>query len=53
MAISNGPLLVASLGATYAAAGRAEQAREILEQLNDISQHAYASPYQRALIHVR
>ena len=53
VAVSNGPLLLTTLGATYAAAGRVEQARAILAQLTDVTQHAYASPYQRALIHIR
>lgn len=35
--------------ATYAAAGKVGQAQEVLEQLSDITQHAFTSPYQRAL----
>ena len=52
VALSEGPLFLAALGATYAAAGRADEAREILEKLNEASRQTCSSPYHRALIHV-
>ena len=52
VALSEGPLFHAALAATYAAAGRADEAREMLEELNEASRNSYSSPYQRALIHV-
>lgn len=47
-----GQLYVAALGATYAAAGQPQQARAVLEQLEQMMVHGYVSPYQLALIHM-
>src|SRR6185503_14336395 len=47
-----GPLFLAALAANYAAAGRAADARKIIEQFTESSPQTYSSPYQRALIHV-
>ena len=47
-----GQLYVAALGATYAAAGQPQQARAVLEQLEQMMVHGYVSPYQLALIHL-
>lgn len=40
------------LGGTYAAAGRHSDARSVLEQLVQLSVHAYVSPYHLALMHL-
>lgn len=40
------------LGGAYAAAGRHSNARATLDQLYEMSQHSYVSPYHRALIHL-
>src|SRR4030095_16302204 len=40
------------LGGTYAAAGRHTEARAVLEQLIQMSVHAYVSPYHLALLHL-
>jgi tetratricopeptide (TPR) repeat protein len=47
---SGGQLYVATLGAAYAAAGRHEDARAVLDRLRAMSAHCYVSPYHRALI---
>jgi len=52
VALSGGPLFLAALAANYAAAGRAAEARKIIEQFTESSPQTYSSPYQRALIHV-
>ncbi|HEU4477538.1 MAG TPA: tetratricopeptide repeat protein, partial [Pyrinomonadaceae bacterium] len=51
VALSDSPLLLAALGATYASAGRVEQAKNVIERLSE--KHSHSSPYQRALIHVQ
>ncbi len=48
-----GQLFVANLGATYAAAGRHDDARAALTRLNEMSSNSYVSPYHRALIHIQ
>jgi TolB-like protein/Flp pilus assembly protein TadD len=45
------PTMVASLGRTYALAGKRDQVRSLLGQLNDLSGRLYVSPYELALIH--
>ncbi|HEX5835674.1 MAG TPA: tetratricopeptide repeat protein, partial [Pyrinomonadaceae bacterium] len=47
-----GQMYIAALGATYAAAGKQEQARAVLERLTQMMVHGYVSPYHRALIHL-
>ncbi|HXD50818.1 MAG TPA: tetratricopeptide repeat protein, partial [Burkholderiales bacterium] len=47
-----GQLYMAALGATYAAAGKQQEARAVLERLDQMMVHGYVSPYQRALIHL-
>jgi TolB-like protein/Tfp pilus assembly protein PilF/tRNA A-37 threonylcarbamoyl transferase component Bud32 len=47
-----GQLYFTALGATYAAAGKPEQARAVLDRLTQMMVHGYVSPYQRALIHL-
>jgi serine/threonine protein kinase/tetratricopeptide (TPR) repeat protein len=47
-----GQLYLGAMGATYAAAGKQQEARAVLEQLNQMTVHGYVSPYQRALIHL-
>ncbi len=47
-----GQLYIAALGASYAAAGKQQEARAVLERLNQMMVHGYVSPYQRALIHL-
>src|SRR6185503_11982040 len=50
VALEDAALPLAILGATYAAAGKVQQAEDILERL---SQQSYAPPYPRALIYLR
>jgi eukaryotic-like serine/threonine-protein kinase len=50
---SGGQFFVASLGAAYAAAGRKDEARAALDQLQQMSANSYVSPYHRALIHIQ
>ena len=47
-----GQLFVSSLGAAYAAAGRIENARAALKEMNEMSARAYVSPYHTAIVHV-
>src|SRR5690349_3557376 len=47
-----GQLYIAALGAAYAAAGRQQDARAVLDRLDQMMDHGYVSPYQRALIHL-
>src|SRR4029078_10103583 len=47
-----GQLYIAALGAAYAAAGREQEARAVLDRLNQMMDQGYVSPYQRALIHL-
>jgi tetratricopeptide (TPR) repeat protein len=47
-----GQLYIAALGASYAAAGKQEEARAAIERLNQMMVHGYVSPYLRALIHL-
>lgn len=49
---SGGQLFVSALGAAYAAAGRQQEARAVLDRLAQMSAHSFVSPYQRALIHL-
>src|SRR5947209_3926693 len=44
-------LALAILGGAYAAAGRAEEAKEVLGRLGEIASRRYVSPYHLALIH--
>ncbi len=41
---------LAQLGQAYALAGRTDQAREVLQQLEDRARHAYVSPYHLAFV---
>jgi len=45
------PTFVAELAASFAAAGKGEEALRILEQLNELSEHHYVMAYWVALIH--
>ena len=47
-----GQLYITALGASYAAAGKQQEARAVLERIEDMMAHGYVSPYQRALIHL-
>ena len=49
---SGGQFYVAVLGAAYAAAGRASDARGALQRLDEMKATGYVSPYHCALIHV-
>jgi pentatricopeptide repeat protein len=49
---SGSQLFIAALGATYAAAGRPDDARAALARLNEMSASSYVSPYHRALVHL-
>ena len=46
------PMLVADLGYCYAVSGRPEQARALLQRLEELSRRMYVSPMSPALIHV-
>jgi tetratricopeptide (TPR) repeat protein len=46
-----GDIWLAQLGEAYALAGRTEQARAVLRQLEDPSRAAPASPYHLAYVH--
>jgi len=45
------PTFIVELAASYAAAGKRDEAVRILEELNDISKEQYVSPYWLALVH--
>jgi tetratricopeptide (TPR) repeat protein len=49
---SNSPYALAKLGHGYAAAGKTDEARAVLTQLNTRSQQRYVSPYDMAMVHV-
>src|SRR5437868_805720 len=44
--------VLAMLGHAYARSGRQDEARKILAELNDMSKHAYVSPYDIAILYV-
>jgi tetratricopeptide (TPR) repeat protein len=44
-------LYLAQLGEAYALAGKVEQAREVLHQLEQLSQQRYVSPYHMAYVY--
>jgi serine/threonine protein kinase/tetratricopeptide (TPR) repeat protein len=45
------PFFLATLGEAYAAAGRVEEAKEVLSRLGEMAARRYVSPYHLALIH--
>jgi len=47
-----GQFFVSGLGASYACAGRIDDARAALKELKEMSARAYVSPYHTATIHV-
>jgi tetratricopeptide (TPR) repeat protein len=47
-----GTFYISALGAAYAAAGRHQDARVVLDRLAQLSVHGYVSPYQLSLIHL-
>jgi serine/threonine protein kinase/Tfp pilus assembly protein PilF len=47
-----GQFYIAALGSAYAAAGKQQEARAVLERLNQMMVHDHVSPYQLALIHL-
>jgi eukaryotic-like serine/threonine-protein kinase len=49
---SGSQLYVSAVGAAYAAAGRQADARAVLDQMDQMAEHSYVSPYHRALIHL-
>jgi len=49
---SGGQFCLAALGAAYAAAGRHSDARVALNQLQEMSERSYVSPYHIAVIHL-
>jgi serine/threonine-protein kinase len=50
-AVSEGvPTAIGALGRAYALAGRTRDAHKLLNELNDLAQHRYVSPYGRVLI---
>ena len=50
--LSTSPLMLASLGHAYAIAGKRDEARKILVQLDDLSKQRHVSAYDRAIIYV-
>ena len=50
--LSTSPLMLASLGHAYAMAGKRDEARKILAQLDDLSKQRHVSAYDRAIIYV-
>ena len=51
-ALDDSPVLVASLAHGLAVSGRKDEARKLLDELNDRSQHRYVSAYDVALVHI-
>jgi hypothetical protein len=49
---SDSTYALAKLGHGYAMAGRCDEARAVLNQLNALSSQRYISPYDIALVHV-
>jgi tetratricopeptide (TPR) repeat protein len=48
-----GPSFIGSwLGHTYAIAGKKDEARKLLNEMNELSKQRYVSPYQMAPIHL-
>ncbi|HEX6718555.1 MAG TPA: protein kinase [Pyrinomonadaceae bacterium] len=47
-----GTFYIAALGAAYAAAGRQQDARGVLDRLAQLSVHGFVSPYHLSLIHL-
>jgi len=47
-----GQFFVSGLGASYAVAGRVDNARAALKELKEMSARAYVSPYHTATVHV-
>jgi tetratricopeptide (TPR) repeat protein len=45
------PQLIASLGHTYALAGKRDKALKVLDELREISKHRYVSPYLFAVVY--
>jgi TolB-like protein/Tfp pilus assembly protein PilF len=52
IALDDDPLPRALLGHLYAKIGRKDEARQILEQLQESAKHRYVSPYYFGLIHL-
>jgi len=50
--LSNSTYALAKLGHGYAFAGRCDEARAVLNQLNALSSKRYVSPYDIALVHL-
>jgi serine/threonine-protein kinase len=50
-ALDDGPVIAASLAHVFAVSGKKEEARKLLDQLNDLAQRRYVSAYDLALIH--
>jgi serine/threonine protein kinase/tetratricopeptide (TPR) repeat protein len=48
-----GQFYTAQLGVAYAAAGRQQDARAVLERLEQMMVHGYVSPYHRAMIYLQ
>ena len=44
------PTAIGALGRAYAMGGRAKEARQLLDKLDDLARHRYVSPYGRVLI---
>jgi serine/threonine-protein kinase len=45
------PLFIASLGHVYAAQGKRQEVRRLLDQLDEESKRSYVSPYHAAVLH--
>jgi tetratricopeptide (TPR) repeat protein len=51
MAISQNKAGLGLIGYVYAAAGRKQQARKVLAQMNNASENMYVSPFQHAIVY--
>jgi serine/threonine protein kinase/tetratricopeptide (TPR) repeat protein len=47
------PMLSATLACAYAAAGRTQEARALLTEMNDEASKRFVTPYHRALVHIQ
>ncbi len=47
------PMFLASLGCSYAEAGRMDEARRVLDDLNSKAENGFVSPYHRALLNIQ
>ena len=51
-ALSNSPMFLGALGRAYAGGGQHELARNVLQELKELSKRCYVSAYNQAIIHL-